>query len=344
MQRRFSTPVRRVAFAMVALVAVVAVGTLGYRLIEGWGLFDSLYMAVITIATVGFAEVHPLSEAGRAFTILLIITGISVQFVALATIVDYLSGGHLIQTLEGRTMARRIDSLSGHAIVCGIGRVGSVVARSLAESGCDFVVVDTSDEAEATCRTEEWLLVKGDAAEEDTLRAAGIERAKSVVTAVDSDADNLFVTVTARALNPALFIVARSSHETSEQKLLTAGADRVITPNVIGGRRMAGMVMQPVVSDYLDLVAHGEGVEFRLQEYAIDASSQLVGRTLSEARVREKTGVYVLAVRGSDGRIEANPDSGFRFAAGDHAVALGTESQLASFAAFASPVVPGSAA
>jgi voltage-gated potassium channel len=339
--RRLGSAGQRVGVAVAALFAVVAMGTLGYRIIEGWAWFDSLYMTVITVATVGFSEVEPLSEAGRAFTILLIVSGISVQFIALATIVDYLTGGHLVESLEGRRMSRRIENLRGHTIVCGIGRVGSVVARALAEAGCEFIVVDRSDEAAELCQEEGWPVVRGDAADEETLRAAGIERANSVVTAVDSDADNLFVVVTARALNPKLFIVARSSHETSEQKILKAGANRVITPNVIGGRRMAGMVMQPVVSDYLDLVAHGEGVEFRLEEYSVVAGSQLLGRTLSEARVREATGAYVLAVRSADGRIDANPDSGFRFGEGDRVVALGTEQQLGAFAAFASRLAPG---
>ncbi len=338
---RLASGPKRVVVAVVALFAVVALGTIGYRIIEGWAWFDSLYMTVITIATVGFSEVHPLSEPGRAFTILLIITGISVQFVALATIVDYLSGGHLVDALEGRSMNRRIEGLRGHTIVCGIGRVGSVVARSLTEQDCDFIIVDRSDEAVELCREEGWLIVKGDAAEEETLQAAGIGRAKAIVTALDSDADNLFVTVTARALNPDVFIIARSSHESSEQKILKAGANRVITPNVIGGRRMAGMVMQPVVSDYLDLVAHGDGVEFRLQEYSVHDGSRLLGKTLSEARVREATGVYVLAVRSTDGRIDANPDSGFRFGQGDRVVALGTEQQLQAFAAFASRLSPG---
>jgi voltage-gated potassium channel len=220
--------------------------------------------------------------------------------------------------------------------------VGSVVARSLAEEGREFIVVDRADEAAEVCREEGWLVVRGDAADEETLRAAGIERASAVVTAVDSDADNLFVTVTARALNPKLFIVARSSHESSEAKILKAGADRVITPNVIGGRRMAGMVVQPVVSDYLDLVAHGEGMEFRLQEYPVLRGSRLVGRTLSETRVREATGAYVLAVRSADGRIDANPSSGFRFGESDEVVVLGTQEQLAAFADFASNPAPGS--
>jgi voltage-gated potassium channel len=342
MKGRLGSASGRVGLAVAALFVVVGVGILGYVLVEGWAFFDALYMTVITIATVGFSEVRPLSEAGRAFTIVLIIAGISVQFIALATIVDYLSGGHLVESLEGRRMNRRIESLRGHSIVCGIGRVGSVVARALADEGCDFIIVDRSDEATELCHEEGWLIVKGDAADEETLLAAGIERANSIVTALDSDADNLFVTVTARALNPKLFIVARSSHESSEQKILKAGANRVITPNVIGGRRMAGMVMQPVVSDYLDLVAHGEGVEFRLQEYSVEAGSELLGKTLSEARVREATGAYVLAVRSVDGRIDANPDSGFRFGEGDRVVALGTEQQLSAFAAYASRLAPGS--
>lgn len=312
-------------------MSVIVLGTLGYMTIERWSAFDSLYMTVITVATVGFQEVHPLSHDGRVFTIMIIALGLAAQAFALTTFIDFFVAGHLTEMLEGRRMNKLIHELTDHTIVAGIGRVGSVVARTLAEEGAPFAVIERDDERVRAAQDAGWLVVQGEAADEDTLEAAGVRRAKALVTAVDSDADNLFVTVTARAMNPDLCIVARSSHESSEAKLLKAGANRVLTPNVIGGRRMAAMVLQPVVSDYLDLVAHGTSVEFRLQEIEVVHGSPLDGRTIAEARVRERTGVFILAVSHADASVEANPGPEVRLVAGDNLVVLGTPAQLERF-------------
>lgn len=322
---------RRLVFAGAGILTVLLMGTFGYVLVEGWSLFDALYMTVITVATVGFSEVHPLSQAGRSFTILVIALGLAAQAFALTTFIDFFVAGHLREMLEGRRMNKRIESLSGHTIIAGIGRVGSVVARTLEEEGTDFVIIDHGEDSIRAAQAAGWPHVQGEAADEDSLLAAGVMRAKALVTAVDSDADNLFVTVSARALNPEIFIVARSSHQSSEPKLLKAGANRVLTPNVIGGRRMAAMVAHPVVSDYLDIVAHGQGVEFRLQEIDLDEASPLAGKTIADARVRERTGIYILAISRADGSVDANPPADAVLRAGDTLVVLGTPLQLDEF-------------
>jgi len=213
-----------------------------------------------------------------------------------------------------------------------MGRVGSAVARTLADEGSVFVVIDTCDECIAAARESGWLVVQADATEEEVLRQAGIEHAGALVTALDTDAENLFVTVSARSLNPDLFIVARSSHESTEAKLLKAGANRVLTPNLIGGRRMATMVLHPTVSDYLDLVSHGSGLEYRLQEVELETGSWLDGKSIAEARVREMTGAYILAVRHRDGRIDSNPSAATVVHGGDHLVVLGTGQQVEAIA------------
>jgi voltage-gated potassium channel len=204
---------RRLRFALAALAIVLVAGSVGYMLIEGWSPLDSLYMTVITVGTVGFSEVHPMSAPGRLFTMALIFIGFA--------------------------------STSDHHVVAGLGRVGSIVAEEFAERGLPFVVIDSDETTLQRARERDWMYVHGDASEEETLAAAGIPRAKSLVAALDTDADNLFVTLSARGMKPDLFIVARSTTASAEAKLLRAGADRVMTPTEIGGRRMAAMVVEP---------------------------------------------------------------------------------------------------
>jgi voltage-gated potassium channel len=321
---------RRLTAALLVLFAVLVGGTIGYILIEGWGFLDALYMTTITIATVGFEEVHALSELGRIFTIVLVLAGVGGIAFSVGALIDFFVEGHLGGMLEGRKMKHQIEALSGHHIVAGAGRVGIVVARALAEEKAPFVVVDRADTRIEEARDNGWLYVHGDATEEATLIAAGIERASSLVTVLEQDADNLFVTVTAKTLNPSVFIVSRSSTESSEPKLIKAGANRVITPNVIGGRRMASLILHPFVSDYLDLVAHGAEVEYRLQELRLPTNSPIAGKSIRESAVRDRFGAFILAVRGPDGPIDTNPSFDRILSGGDLLVMLGTPDQLAA--------------
>jgi voltage-gated potassium channel len=325
--------VRRVWTAALLLTGVILAGTAGYAIIERWGFLDSLYMTVITIATVGYREVGTLSDGGRVFTILLIFAGVGSIAFSFGTIVEFMVEGHLTSLLEGRRMEKRISALSGHHIVVGIGRVGSVVAKSLADEGVPFVVIDSCEECRIAAEEAGWLFVHGDATEEQALLEAGVTRARGLVTAVDTDADNLFIALTARTLNPKLYIVARSSSVASEAKILRSGADRVLTPNVIGGRRMAAMVLHPLVSDYLDIVTHGDEIEFRLDSMPVGRASKLAGVTIKDARVRHATGAYILAVRTEDGQTNANPPAETVLNAGDTLISLGTREQLAALAA-----------
>jgi len=321
--------IRRVAIGLSLLAAVIVAGTLGYMTIERWNALDALYMTVITVGTVGFREIHPLSRAGEAFTMVLILAGVASLGFALGQFVEFLLEGHLTGYLEGRRMEKLIGGLDGHTIVAGYGRVGTVVARALADEGAPFVVVDSSPEAGEAAHEEGWAFIQGDATEESVLLDAGIGRAGAIVTALSGDAENLFVTVTARALNSDIFIVARSSHESTEAKLINAGANRTITPNVIGGRRMASMVLHPTVSDYLDIVTMGAGVEFRLQEIALTPSSCFIGQSLAEARIRERTGAQVVAILHADGHVNANPAADTMLVPGERLVVLGTPDQVA---------------
>lgn len=313
---------------MALLGMVFVAGTVGYMLLEGWSLLDATYMTVITIATVGFSEVQEMSDGGRVFTMLLIFSGVGALGLSFGTFVDFLVEGHLRGILEGRRMERTILNLKNHHIIAGIGRVGSEVARALDQRGQPFVIIDNDEEAIQMAKEAGWLHFEGDAADEETLEHVGIYNAKSLVTALDTDADNVFVALTARTMCPHLFIVARSSHVTSEEKLRRAGADRVITPNVIGGRRMASMVVSPVVADYLDLVTHGGDIEFRLEEVTVGEDAPYAGLTISQARVRDAIGVLILAVHDPDGTVNTNPSSETVMLPGAKLIVLGTEAQV----------------
>lgn len=318
---------RRARVAGILLLAVLAGGTLGYMLIEGWSLVDSLFMTVITVATVGYQLVHPLSPAGEWFTIGLVFAGVGGIAYSLATLFEFMVEGHLMELLEGRRMTKRINELAGHYIVVGMGRVGSVVCATLEEQGAPFVVVDQCEECVNTANERGWLYIQGDATSEEVLEVAGIRRAKGLVTALDTDADNLFVALSARGINPDLYIVARSTSPASESKILRSGADRVITPNVIGGRRMATSLLDPAVSDYLDVVTGNAEIEYRLEGIAVTKGSKAAGQPLRDSAQWNTSGAYIIAVS-TAGEIDSAPSPDRVLLEGDQLVAFGTRAQL----------------
>lgn len=323
---------RRLVTAVAVLLSIVVVGALGYVLIWGWPPLDSLYMTVITMAGVGFREVHPLTPLGQVWTMLVVVGGVGALGFTVVTVTDFMVEGHFSGLLEGKRMQKRIEEMSGHHVVAGLGRVGFVVAEEFAAQGVGFVVIDADPTALERARANGWAWVDGDATEEATLREAGIERAASLTVALDSDAANVFVTLSARGMAPGLFIVARATDPSAEDKLRRSGADRVITPTEIGGRRMASMVIRPMVVDFLDVVTGGQGVELKLEQLTLEEGDPLVGATIGDARIRTATGVYVLAVRGSDGVVNPNPPADAELRAGDGLIVLGNEDQLSALA------------
>lgn len=323
---------RRLFIAMAVFVTVMVVGTLGYVFIAGWSFFDGLYMTVITMGGVGYREIHPLSPLGQVWTMLVIVAGVGALGFAVITVIDFMVEGHFSVLLEGRRMDKRISGLSAHHVVAGLGRVGTVVGEEFEAQGVPFVVIDADEDAIERARDRGWTWVKGDATEEETLREAGIERARSLTAALDSDAANVFATLTARDISPDLFIVARATTPSAEGKLARSGADRVITPTEIGGRRMASMVMRPRVVDFLDVVTRGQGLEFKLEQIVLNDGDPYVGTTIGEAHIRSKTGVYVLAIESADGTVNQNPAPETALRSGDHLVVLGSEDQLQALA------------
>jgi voltage-gated potassium channel len=232
-------------------------------------------------------------------------------------------------------MHKSISQLKDHYVVAGMGRVGSVVANELADAGVPFVLIDSCETCRETAEEAGWLLVHGDATDERVLLEAGIDRARGLVAALDTDADNLFVSLTARTLNPSVRIVARSTSLASEGKILRSGADRVITPNVIGGQRMAAMLLKPAVADYLDVVTQSEGIEFRIDAVTVGERSELAGHSIRDSHLYDRTGVFVLAIRRSGEPIRTGPTANDVLSAGDELVVLGTQEHCSALEALA---------
>jgi voltage-gated potassium channel len=312
-----------------AIVAVIVIGTFGYMLIEGWGLLDSLYMTVTTIFTVGFGEVYPLSAAGQVFTVLLILGGVGTILYGIGRMVEFVIGGQLTGVFRRRVVRRQVDRLHGHFIICGYGRVGESVARHFAAHEAAFVVVDSDAERVSQAEVDGFFAVRGDATADEVLQAAGVARAKGLVAALGSDAGNIFLALSARVLNPKLLIVARAGSEDIVNKLERAGADHVVSPYGIGGKRMATLMLKPLVSDYLEVVTGGGELEFRVEELELKGECCAIGRSIEELEVRTRTGATILAVRrAASGDFDTNPAPGSLLNSGDMVVAIGTPAQI----------------
>jgi voltage-gated potassium channel len=319
---------RRLIWSIVALVAIVFIGTIGYELIEGWSLLDAVYMTITTITTVGFREVHPLSDAGRIFSIVLIIFGVGGALYVLTNIMGYILEGQFGITMGRRRMKNRIAKIKNHFILCGFGRVGQEIAQAFSEEGVPFVVITNNPEHIAKAEREGYLCIFGDATIDEVLKEAGIERAHGLVSAVGSDSDNTFITLSARELRPDLFIEARSSRPEAEGKLRRAGADRIISPHAIGGRRMAMLALRPAVVDFIDTVTYGRGRELELENVDVGSGSPLAGRTMKQAR--SKVGITVLAMRKKGGKLLPNPPDEEIIEEGDRLIVIGTKKRLAA--------------
>ncbi len=317
--------------AVITLATVIVLGIIGYRLL-GFGWLSAAYQTVTTVTTVGFREVEPLSNAGQVFTMVLILAGVGTALYTLGLVMQAVAEGRLHSFMGRRRMDRTIAGLSGHTIVCGWGRVGKAIARDLAHAEHPCVVVDLDPE-----RVEgiAYPAVVGDATVDATLERAGIDRAATLIAAMTTDAENLFVTLSGRARRPDLFIVARARDDASVPKLLRAGADRVVNPQEIGGARMAAFVLRPHVAEFIDVVMHDRTLEFRLEEIAIPPHSPLVGASLQEAGIRARTGALVLALRDERGAWITNPDPDTHLQVGQIVIAIGTENELKALAALA---------
>jgi voltage-gated potassium channel len=319
-------PQKRLRRGIIILASIIAAGTIGYMLIEGWTPLDSIYMTVITVSTVGFGEVHPLSEAGRIFTIILIIGGVSGALFVFSALIDYVIEGRMGIARRKRHMKAKIAELKDHFILCGYGRVGEEVARIFTEEGVPFVTIDSRPENIALAEEQGYLCLLGDATSDKVLLEAGIERARALVAAVGSDVDNTYIVLSARGLRPDLFIEARASTKEAEAKLKTAGANRIVAPNSIGARRMALLAIRPTVADFIDTVSFRRGRELQMENIVVPDSSPLVGQTV--ASIRQQSRANILAINRKSGKLLTNPGDEESIELGDRLIIMGTSEQL----------------
>jgi voltage-gated potassium channel len=310
------------------IAAVIGTGTAGYVLIEGWSAWDAFYMTAITITTVGYFEVHPLSTLGRVFTVFIIFTGVGAFFYAFTLFMALLAGGGLFERRERKRLARMLDNLTDHFILCGFGRMGEIIAREFARQHVPFVVIERSAERMHLAREEGFLVVEADASSEEVLRRVRIDRARGLVAAVSTDAENVYAVLSARLLKPDLFIVGRAESEDARTKLKRAGADRVISPYHLGGLQLAQTALRPAVVDFVQLATSSENMDLNLEQVHITAGSPLAGRNLIEAGLRQRFGVVVVGIRRVDGKMDFNPEPETTIRAGDDLVVLGRAGSL----------------
>ncbi len=322
-------PLLRFRLPLLILTLVFCYSVIGYMLFEGWSFIDALYMTLTTVTTVGYGEIHPLGPGGRVFTMTVIVSGVGTMLYTLGIFAELLVDGQLASYARRHRMERRVDQLKDHYIVCGYGRMGAGGAQEFTQAQTPFVIVENNPEPLARLRTSGVLFVEGDAASDEALLNAGILRAKGLVSAVDSDERNVFITLTARSLNPGLFIVARSSYPDSVEKLRRAGANQVVSPYLMGAHRMAALAVHPVAVDLLDTVLHGENIDLVIEEFLVPAGSKLLGRMLGDSGLRGG-GTNILAIRKRGGQLRINPPANQVLESDDLLVAIGTRQQLSA--------------
>ena len=312
---------REIMLASFALLVLFAIGTGGYALIEGWSWMDGLYMTFITLSTIGFQEIHTLSDAGRLFTLGLGITGIGLLTFVVARSAQLLLAS---ERLRERRIMKQINNLSDHYIICGYGRVGQRLAEDLTAAGRPFVVIDIDEDEIQELREENLLHVQGDAEDDEILKKAGIERARCLILTLPEDSSNVFVTLTAREMNPDLFILARTVDHDNQSKLLHAGADKVIAPSEVGADRMAQVVLRPNVDQFMERVLHAKSLSLQIEEVEVHPSAPLAGQSLAESNFRQQFDAVVIGIIDADtGKMRFNPTPSARIDAGDILIVLG---------------------
>lgn len=314
--------------AGVLLTAILLVGTAGYVVLEKWTWFDSLYMTVTTITTIGSGEPGPMDVRGKWWTIIIVAVGFAALTYTVLRLMAYMVEGRLESLVGERRARRKVAKMQGHYILCGFGRVGREIARAFSEDKKPFVILDINPESLDRATAEGYTVVPGDAAETETLRAAGVERAAGLVAAVDSDEKNIYVTLSARVLNPRLFIVARANWDHAEEKLRLAGANRIISPYTIGGRRMASLAMRPTAVEFVDTVLSATNSELLLEDFSINDESKSRGRALAEL-VPANSAIIILALK-RGGRMTFRPSQNTRLESGDEIVVAGPPEDMRS--------------
>ena len=315
-------------FAVALLTSVFVAGTIGYVVVEGWTPWDAFYMTVTTVTTVGFREVHELSRAGEIFTVCLVLGGVGASLYTFSQFAALVIEGGLASHLRQRRRVRMIDTIKDHFIVCGYGRIGSIVAREFRQQDVPFVVIERDPVRYRSAVERGVLAIEADASQEDVLKRAGIERARGLITAVGTDAENVYTVLSARVLRPDLFIISRSESGDSARKLRAAGANRVISPYQIGAVQIAQTAIRPAVVDFFDLATSSEHLELAMEQITISPQSALADQSILDANLRQRFGVIIVAIQREDQRMEFNPEPTMAMRSGDKLVVLGRADSL----------------
>ena len=318
----------RIMKGVVILIVILFIGSMGYMFLEGWDFLDALYMTVITITTVGFGEVRSVSPEGRVFTIFIIFSGMGIIAYIVGQTAQVMVDLQVRSIIGRRKLGLKIKSLKDHYVICGFGRIGKIICRELDREKIPLVVIDNAPETREALEGEDIPFINDDATNEDVLIEAGIERAKGLISVVASDADNLFITMTARGLNPRAFILARADEEKTEKKLMRAGANKVFLPYLIGGQKMAQSVIKPAVTDFLEFTFNNRRMGLEMEELPVSEKSRMNGVTLIDSGIRKDMDIIFVAVRKKNGEMKFNPSSETRIEAGDILISLGKTDDL----------------
>ena len=309
-------------------VLLVALGTVGYMLIENWSMLDSLYMTVITLSTIGYGEVHAVSQPGRIFTLVLIFLGVGFFLYVIGNVVQFLVEGRIRLVLGRLKLDKKIGQLNNHYIVCGYGRMGRALCRYLTQKNLEYVAIEKNVDRIPVMNQDGILYISGEATAEENLLKAGLKRASNLITALGTDADNVFLVLLAKGLNPNLYVVARASQNASKMPLYTAGADIVVSPFDVGARRMAHAVLRPNVIRFLELAFADESTDIHIEEVTVSESSTLVDVSLQESGIRQNYDLIILSIVNQDGTMVFNPSATTRISAGGSVIAVGSSENL----------------
>lgn len=325
------TSLERVKVAFALLILIFVTGTLGYHFLEGWPVLDAFYATVVTLGTVGYGDFYPKSSEGRIFAVFLIVFGVGTMAYTFAMVMDNFMEGRIRNILGRGKLKRQIAKMKDHYIICGCGKIGYLVCRELAAENVNFVVIDHDRDVIQKVEEEGFVYINGSATEDKTLREAGIERAKAVVCALPTDADNLYTVLTAKELNPQVYLLSRFEEEASERRLLKAGADRVVSPYKVGGMRMTLALLRPAMLDFMEITAGRGDLSLRMEELHVGSTCFATGKSLADSGLRGDYGLIIVAVNKESGKMVFNPSASYIIEEGDNLIAIGEEENLVKF-------------
>ena len=322
----------RIKIALIILFTIIIIGTVGFHIIEGWSFVDSFYLCMATLSTVGYGDFVPTSTAGKLFAVCVIIFGVGMMFYTLVLLAETFIEGRLRYVLGGGKLERTIEKMHNHYIICGGGRIGFLICRELMAGKVPCLIIDNHPDVIQKAQEEGFIYCKGDATQDKVLLAAGIKRAKGIICVLPSDAENLYVILTAKELNQKIYIMARSEEEESEHRLLRAGADKVMSPYTLGGVRMAMAIMRPAMLDFIEITTSRQSLELRMEEVSIGKNSQLISKTLEDSGIRKQFGLIIVAVKKDSGKMMFNPLANYIIEEGDRLIAMGEDENVKQFA------------